>query len=54
MDRRRPRSWLAATAAFVFAGVVIQLFVTADNATFFFGVMSLARARFASGTMGHG
>jgi len=43
MDRRWARPWFAATAACVFAGVLIQLFVTANN-TANFGATPLARA----------
>jgi len=43
MDRRWARPWFAATAACVFAGVLIQLFVTANN-TANFGGTPLARA----------
>jgi hypothetical protein len=43
MDRRWARPWFAVTAACVVAGIVIQLFVSADDASFF-GGSSLNRA----------
>ena len=43
MDRKWQRPWFAATAACVFAGIVIQLFVSADNDKLFGGT-ALGRA----------